>query len=105
MSDDSGDPTAHPGAEELWYDGTDQDCDGNDDDQDGDGYGLAEDCDDLDAALHEGCPTADDTGEGDGDGDGKDPGGCGCAAPSRPTGLGAVLLALAALGVRRRRVP
>jgi hypothetical protein len=35
--------TIHPGAEELWYDGMDQNCDGNDADQDGDGWG-AEDC-------------------------------------------------------------
>jgi len=43
----------NPGMEEVWYDGTDADCDGtNDFDQDGDGYRTAEfgynDCNDLD---------------------------------------------------------
>jgi len=50
------DASAHPGAEDVWYDGVDQDCDGsNDYDQDGDGschedYGGG-DCDDLDAGV------------------------------------------------------
>lgn len=49
---------------EVWYDGTDQNCDGNDGDQDGDGYYvdtytgevpegyLGGDCDDLDDRQH-----------------------------------------------------
>ena len=43
---DDTDPLVNPGMEEQWYDGIDQDCDGRDDDRDGDGYGVAEDCDD-----------------------------------------------------------
>jgi hypothetical protein len=44
----------HPGAYDVWYDGVDQDCSGNDDfDQDQDGHDAADyggdDCDDLDA--------------------------------------------------------
>jgi len=36
---DDTDPGVSPGAEEVWYDGADGDCDGGDDyDQDGDGY-------------------------------------------------------------------
>jgi len=44
---DDANAAIHPGAEEIWYDGIDQNCDGVDDDQDGDGLTLEEDCDDL----------------------------------------------------------
>ncbi|MCP4920524.1 MAG: hypothetical protein GY913_26800 [Proteobacteria bacterium] len=78
------DPSVHPGADEIPYDGLDQDCDGQDlADVDGDGYegdgGL--DCDDEDPDIHPGadevakdgidqdCDGVDDL---DGDGDGFD---------------------------------
>ena len=48
--------TTHPGAEEIWYDGIDNDCaEGSDDDADGDGYpggSLDIDCDDTDPNIH-----------------------------------------------------
>jgi len=55
-----GDPAVNPGAEEVWYDGLDQDCAGDDDyDQDGDGdrsevedpEGMGMDCDDTDPEI------------------------------------------------------
>jgi len=44
---DDTDPLVNPGADEIWYDGIDQNCDRKDDDRDGDGYGFDTDCDDL----------------------------------------------------------
>ena len=57
---DEEDPEVNPGAEDLPYDGIDQDCDGDDlTDVDGDGYAAAavggSDCDDGDAAVHPGA--------------------------------------------------
>ena len=48
---DDRDATVGPGATEVWYDGVDQDCDGNDTDADGDGVPVDDDCDDTDATA------------------------------------------------------
>ena len=80
----------YPGATEVWYDGTDADCDSNDCDADGDGYDggegsdhcTPEDCDDTDGTISpdasvaevfyngidDNCDLADADGDADGDG-------------------------------------
>ncbi len=66
------DPETHPGAEEVWYDGVDQDCDGGDDfDADRDGWPLDEDCDDQDSGVHPGAQEICDEGLADEDCDGR----------------------------------
>jgi MYXO-CTERM domain-containing protein len=92
----------NPGATEIWYDGIDQDCDGNDDDQDGDGFAEADDCDDTDASLSDNC---DESGTVDGGDDtGKDDTtGCGCSAGSTPSGSLPWLAVVGLLGFIRRR--
>ena len=57
---DDGDAAAYPGAVEIWYDGVDQDCAGDDDDDaDGDGEAATAagggDCDDLDEDVWPGA--------------------------------------------------
>jgi MYXO-CTERM domain-containing protein len=111
---DDADASAYPGAEEIWYDGVDQDCDGNDTDQDGDGAAVDDDCDDEDADRTDDCSELGETGEtGDTGGPPSDTGepagkaaspgdeGCGCAAGAGATGWPALLLG--ALVGRRRR--
>ncbi|MDP2317421.1 MAG: MopE-related protein [Pseudomonadota bacterium] len=59
---DDDNATVYPGADEVYYDGVDQDCDAKDDyDQDEDGYVQEEDCDDENADL---SPGADDVCDG-----------------------------------------
>ncbi len=55
---DDTDYDVHPGAEEVPYDGQDDDCDPvtPDDDLDGDGFVLANDCADTSAATYPGAP-------------------------------------------------
>ena len=67
---DDDDAGVNPDAEEIWYDGNDQDCDGNDDDQDGDDYGDgAGDCDDendnVSPIANEECDGIDNNCSGD----------------------------------------
>ncbi|MCB9763459.1 MAG: putative metal-binding motif-containing protein [Alphaproteobacteria bacterium] len=56
---DDEDETINPAADEVPYDGVDNDCDSGtpDDDLDGDGFPAAEDCDDEDASVNpeDGC--------------------------------------------------
>src|SRR3990172_3986603 len=53
---DDNDPDINPGALEIAYNGTDENCEpGDDDDLDGDGFDHNNDCDDTDPAVHADC--------------------------------------------------
>ena len=71
---DDQDPDVHPDADEVAYDGVDNDCDPDtpDDDLDGDGFDLADDCDDDDSDVN---PEAAEVA-GDGVDNDCDPGSC-----------------------------
>ncbi|MFT6142283.1 MAG: hypothetical protein ACJAV2_000139, partial [Myxococcota bacterium] len=55
---DDSDVSRSPGATEVWYDGVDQNCDGNDSDQDGDGFDAVSaggtDCEDTMSSVNPG---------------------------------------------------
>ena len=96
---DDANSSINPGAAEAWYDGVDQDCDGNDQDQDGDGWVLADDCDDVDPALAEDCSL--DSGLAGDTGGYSGGGGCGKSSTA-PRDASGVLALFMGLLLRRR---
>jgi predicted outer membrane repeat protein len=117
---DDEDPSVHPGAEEVWYDGRNSDCAFSSDfDADGDGVdhpasGTGTDCDDTDASksLPEDCPPPPDEDGGDDNNDEVTPeeatgestsGKLGCAAT--PRGKMPILMILFGfIGILSRRL-
>ncbi len=114
-----GDPSINPDAEDVPYDGQDQDCSGEDlTDVDGDGVdGPDEDCDDNNADAYPGAEE-DCSDDADNDCDGDDPdsdsdcegyedwnanggdgGGCGCTQANGAAPMGGLLGLLAMLGL------
>ncbi len=100
---DDTEAAAAPGNAEVWYDGIDGDCAGDDDfDADGDGYvsgrGGGPDCDDTDPTIGDtGCEPSK---------PGTTPGGCSSrpgAALSAPALLALISLALVSVAARARR--
>lgn len=94
---DETDAAVNPGAEEVWYDGIDQNCDGNDDDQDNDGFALDDDCDDTDASIAPGeCDRIVDPGFLDDEA-------CDCSVGSSRPATSVLWLLLVSAGLLRRR--
>jgi large repetitive protein len=111
---DDSEASVFPSALEEWYDGVDQDCDGNDDDQDLDGFPSGADCDDLDESVYPGSPgleldcseTPDDPDPEDEESPGdvyKEPA-LACSATGAPGFGGWGGLVLLGLAARRRRI-
>jgi len=117
---DDNNAAVNPGADDIPYNGIDEDCDGEDmRDLDGDGWdggeeGEALDCDDNNPDVYPGAPEECGDGiDGDCDGrdDGRDPdcggaqstGGCDCDLTGQPTSPAWAPLALGLLLVLRRR--
>ncbi len=118
------DPAVLPGATEIYYDGTDQDCDGASDfDQDGDGHdaydppgldgGRGPDCDDSDPDVVPGSRGYDETCGPRVEQDGSralptaaptevGPTGCACATSGGGGAYPLLGLALVLVGMRRR---